>query len=594
MKVNISDIICAAISKFLRLFVSLRAILREDIIMRRNSTDNLNSKNWFKRLKAGILVAVMLLSFVGSINLSNKEVLAAMAIETEGPVIMFPTKDNLNKPAGYSKVEFLGSNDLAELKFTGLKGEVVEGTTKKVVFWVKNGVKWGEFIAHSDFRWPEVTLDDGDMLLNWAYGGDYQDGKAAFDLDAVKDQDVRDSSLAPVVDYIVDWFNDNQTFENFRSKYAAKDLENFKFIVFDANGGTYGTKATRTMYITKSDVTYDNPYYTEKFKRFGNPVYDKHTFVRWQTDAGDVMPKTGKIAEGTTTYKALYIKHLANTLEVWNPDKLTKEEKEAIKRFILDTNSDTSKFIEEIEVSDSGEAVVKYKGGESVTLDKALLVTPMKDEDKAQIKNDAKKEIDLALEEKKEEISKNDKLTNEEKDNLKAKAEEEANKAKEAIDKAENETEVENKKEDGIKAIKSVDLIATEKDKAKAEVEEALKQKLAEIEKNNELTSEEKKPLAEKANQEAIKAKEAIDKALNQADVDKIKEEGIRDIKNISVEVKSDTDKTSKGDKTSKASNTTNVPKTGDRQGGMIVLFGLSLLVSIFGLFISRRYKMEK
>lgn len=52
-----------------------------------------------------------------------------------------------------------------------------------------------------------------------------------------------------------------------------------EFIVFDANGGTYGTQATQTMYITKSDVTYDNPYYTKKLKKFENPVYDKHTFV---------------------------------------------------------------------------------------------------------------------------------------------------------------------------------------------------------------------------------------------------------------------------------------------------------------------------
>ena len=66
--------------------------------------------------------------------------------------------------------------------------------------------------------------------------------------------------------------------------------------------------------------------------------------------------------------------------------------------------------------------------------------------------------------------------------------------------------------------------------------------------------------------------------------MDKIKEEGIRDIKNISVE----------GNKTSKTSNSTTVPKTGDRQGDMIVLLGLSLLISIFGLFISRRYKIEK
>lgn len=514
-----------------------------------------------------------------------------MKIEIEHPVIMFPTKDNLNKPQGYSKVEFLGSEGLAELKFTGLKGEVVEGTTKKVVFWVKNGVKWGEFIAHSDFRWPEVTLDDGDMLLNWAYGGNYQDGKAAFDLDVVKDKEVLDSSFGPVVDYIVDWFTKNQTFENFRSKYAAKDSKNFKFIVFDANGGTYGTQATQTMYITKSDVTYDNTYYTKNFKKFENPVYDKHTFVRWQTDAGDVMPKTGKIAEGTTTYKALYITHPANTLEVWNPDNLTKAEKEAIKRFILDTNSDTSKFIEEIEISDSGEAVVKYKGGESVTLDKALLVTPMKDEDKAEIKTDAKKEIDFALEEKKEEISKNDKLTNEEKDNLKVKAEEEANKAKEAIDKAKNETEVENKKEDGINAIKAIDVKGTKKAEAKAEVDKALNEKLLEIEKISGVTKEALNKMVE---QVADKAKEAIDKASNNADVNKIKEEGIRDIKNISLEVKSDTNKKSNGNKTFKTSNSAILPKTGDSQGGMIVLFGLSLLISIFGLFISRRYKMEK
>lgn len=49
---------------------------------------------------------------------------------------------------------------------------------------------------------------------------------------------------------------------------------------------------------------------------------------RWQTDAGDVMPKTGKSLR-TTTYKVVAY-YILQHIRGLNPDKLTKKKRKQL------------------------------------------------------------------------------------------------------------------------------------------------------------------------------------------------------------------------------------------------------------------------
>ena len=123
----------------------------------------------------------------------------------------------------------------------------------------------------------------------------------------------------------------------------------------------------------------------------------------------------------------------------------------------------------------------------------------------------AKTAIDNALKAKEAEIDARDDLTAEEKIAAKEEAKAKADAAKQAVDKATTNADVENAKTTGVADVNSLNPVAVKKPEAKKAVDEALKAKEAEIDANNDLTAEEKQAAKEEAKKQADAAKQAID-----------------------------------------------------------------------------------
>ena len=125
----------------------------------------------------------------------------------------------------------------------------------------------------------------------------------------------------------------------------------------------------------------------------------------------------------------------------------------------------------------------------------------------------AKKAIEDALKAKEAEIDSRDDLTSEEKLAAKEEAKAKADVAKQAVDKATTNADVENAKTTGVADVNSLNPVAVKKPEAKKAVDEALKAKEAEIDANNDLTAEEKLTAKEEAKAKADAAKQEIDGA---------------------------------------------------------------------------------
>ena len=104
----------------------------------------------------------------------------------------------------------------------------------------------------------------------------------------------------------------------------------------------------------------------------------------------------------------------------------------------------------------------------------------------------AKQAIDDALKAKEDAIDANDDLTAEEKAKAKAEAKAKADAAKEGIDNATTNAEVEQAKIAGTTKVDSVNPLAVKKPEAKKAIDEALKAKTDEIDARTDLTDEEK------------------------------------------------------------------------------------------------------
>ena len=148
----------------------------------------------------------------------------------------------------------------------------------------------------------------------------------------------------------------------------------------------------------------------------------------------------------------------------------------------------------------------------------------------------AKKAVDDALKAKEAEIDARDDLTAEEKIVAKEEAKAKADAAKQAVDKATTNADVENAKTTGVADVNSLNPVAVKKPEAKKAVDEALKAKEAEIDANNDLTAEEKLAAKEEAKAKADAAKKAIDEADTDIKVDVNSISGLSDVNSFSPE----------------------------------------------------------
>ena len=154
----------------------------------------------------------------------------------------------------------------------------------------------------------------------------------------------------------------------------------------------------------------------------------------------------------------------------------------------------------------------------------------------AEAKPAAKKAIDDALKAKNDAIDANNDLTAEEKAKAKEDAKAKADAAKQAVDKATTNADVENAKTNGVADVNSLNPVAVKKPEAKKAVDETLKAKEAEIDANNDLTAEEKLAAKEEAKAKADAAKQAIDGADTDIKVDVNSISGLSDVNSFSPE----------------------------------------------------------
>ena len=151
----------------------------------------------------------------------------------------------------------------------------------------------------------------------------------------------------------------------------------------------------------------------------------------------------------------------------------------------------------------------------------------------AVVKTEAKKAVDEALKAKNDEIDARTDLTDEEKIAAKAEAKEKADEVKQAIDKATTNAEVAQAKTNGTTEVKAVDPQPVAKTEAKKAIDDALKTKNDEIDARTDLTDEEKTAAKAYAQAKANAAKEAIDKATTNAEVEQAKTNGTLDVTSV-------------------------------------------------------------
>ena len=146
----------------------------------------------------------------------------------------------------------------------------------------------------------------------------------------------------------------------------------------------------------------------------------------------------------------------------------------------------------------------------------------------------AKNAIDEALKAKEAQLNARTDLTDEEKKAAKADAQARATAAKVTIDNATTNATVDSAKTSGVTDVESVNPQASQKKTdAKNAVEDALAEKIKEIEANNDLTDEEKATAKQEVQDKATAAKEAINNARTNDAVTQAKENGTTEVNNV-------------------------------------------------------------
>ena len=159
-------------------------------------------------------------------------------------------------------------------------------------------------------------------------------------------------------------------------------------------------------------------------------------------------------------------------------------------------------------------------------------------------KEAAKKAIADELAEKEKAIDARTDLTDEEKVAAKKDAQDKAKEATDAIDAQPSNAETPEKataaqtavdaaKDKGVADVKAVDPVAAKKPAAKKAIDDALTAKNNEIDARTDLTPEEKTKAKEIAKAKAAAAKDAVDKATTNAEVDKVKTDGTTAVANV-------------------------------------------------------------
>ncbi|HEP1785683.1 TPA: DUF1542 domain-containing protein, partial [Streptococcus suis] len=417
------------------------------------------------------------------------------------PIMIIPSSASETAPSGYVTVTFAAANQYAKGFTLGTQ------TGKSVKVFVKENVKWGELLNDPAWQWPTVETNPEDTVVGWAVN---ISSKAepyknkAFALDKYKDTVVKNTNLYPNVVYKVEDVTNNK--EQFLEQYGPDEQNKWIFITFDAGKGQLsGSKTSKMVAVSKNLYSIDFSY--EKFKeKVESPTLQGHTFVRWQTRDGVVLPKSGPITT-ETTYEALYLAHPQNQVAVFDSKKLTDSEKEQVKQKIYDANPNLStgvpQVIKAIEISATGEATVTFDDGTAVKVPSATLTN----EDKATARSNAKAEIEKDAMEKSDAIN-DSALTNEEKAAKLADVQDAKDRADIAIDNATTTEDLTNAISGGTAAIEAVSTTNTIKTKAKQALEEAYNTKKDEID-NSSLTAEEKSAKQEELDQ----AKSAADSA---------------------------------------------------------------------------------
>ncbi|HFU4434560.1 TPA: DUF1542 domain-containing protein, partial [Streptococcus suis] len=452
-------------------------------------------------------------------------------------IIKIPSSASEKAPKGYVTVTF-GKHDYTRGFTLGTQ------TGESVKVFVKENVKWGELLDDPAWQWPTVKTDEGDTVVGWSVNDyNYKPGNA-FARDKYKDIVVTATTLYPNVVYEVEPVkNQNPTKQGFLAQYGPDEQDKWIFITFDADQGQLsGSKQSKMVAVSKNlySIDFSNKKFKEKVE---SPTLQGHTFVRWQTDAGEVLPKSGEITTDTT-YKALYLAHPTDKTVVFDANKLTDTEKDSLKQAINNANTDSANLIQSITVSDTGEAKVTYNDGTVVTVPASDLIN----EDKEPARNLAKEEIDDKLAEEKAAIeakrdaaiaeinntpgltddqkqAATDAVTNTANDALTA-LDTAADDAKKAIDTKTTAADFNDAKTAGEKALddataKGEAAIELTKDKelAKADVDNQAKDAIEAIKNNPNLDATEQAPYIEAIEKAAEEQKAAIDKAKDTAGI---------------------------------------------------------------------------
>ncbi|HEL2176370.1 TPA: DUF1542 domain-containing protein, partial [Streptococcus suis] len=437
------------------------------------------------------------------------------------PIMIIPSSASEKAPKGYVTVTFVGH------KYT--RGFTLGNQTdSSVKVFVKNGVTWGTLLDDPAWQWPTVKTDPGDTVVGWAVNASstndtYNSGNA-FVRDKYRDEVVTDTSLYPNVVYEVeDVKTQNPTKQDFLGLYGPDEHNKWIFITFDAGKGQLkGPKTYKMVAVSNNLKTIDfsNSLFTKKVE---SPTLQGHTFVRWQTQDGKVLPKSGTITT-ETTYEALYLAHPQNQVAVFDSKKLTDSEKEQVKKNILDANPDLStgvaQVIKAIDISDTGEATVTFDDDTVVKVSSATLTY----EDKATARSNAKAEIEKEATEKSDAIEASN-LTEEEKTARLTEVQDANDRANNAIDKAATTEDLTEAISDGTAAIKAVSTTNTIKTKAKQALEEAYNAKKDEID-NSSLTAEEKAEKQAELDKDKEEATKSIDTATTDDSVHKALTDG--------------------------------------------------------------------
>ncbi|HEM6180035.1 TPA: DUF1542 domain-containing protein, partial [Streptococcus suis] len=447
------------------------------------------------------------------------------------PIIKFPTSESDPVPNGYVLVSFQ-KPEYGSYVFNNLPGEFPNATKQsinsrpiqlEVRFWVKEGTTWGQLIEDPNWRWPTMKPNDGDVFIDWNIGYGYSN---RFDFNKKKDQPVTTTYFFPVVGYEVEEVEPlNANVNAFLAWYSPEGKSKWLIVTFDAGKGsmTYKNKqyTSRSVAVYYQNIGYDNNQFTSKVV---SPTLANHTFVRWQTEDGTVLPKTGTIAKNET-YTALYLTHPAEKTAVFNEQQLTATEKERLIQAIYDANPNSTGLIESITVSETGAATVIYNDGTTVIVQATDLIT----EDKDTARSLAKADIERAAIEKKDEINASN-FTDEEKAEKIKEVEAAQNTANNAIDAAATTDELEKALTEGKATIEGIDTTTSaKKADAKKNLEDVYNAKKDAIT-NSGLTAEEKATKQAELDKAKADAEKAIDAATDNAGVDTALNKGKADI----------------------------------------------------------------